>query len=148
MKSARKTITFNRSISDQNEAFIFLEKIRYSQTRFITKLIQDFIHDNNIDLNGNYDDMRRFCEYYINSPLEKDSVSDRLTKIENLLMEIHEEQSKQLNILNESKGQFDPHNNLSEEDKNQDDINSTIKSEATDSSFDNMLSSFELMANQ
>jgi len=148
MKSARKTITFNRSISDQNEAFIFLEKIRYSQTRFITKLIQDFIHDNNIDLNGNYDDMRRFCEYYINSPLEKDSVSERLTKIENLLMEIHEEQSKQLNILNESKGQFDPRNNLSEEDKNQDDINSTIKSEETDSSFDNMLSSFELMANQ
>lgn len=148
MKSARKTITFNRSISDQNEAFIFLEKIRYSQTRFITKLIQDFIHDNNIDLNGNYDDMRRFCEYYINSPLEKDSVSERLTKIENLLMEIHEEQSKQLNILNESKGQFDPHNNLSEEDKNQDDINSTTKSESTDSSFDNMLSSFELMANQ
>ncbi len=60
----RKTITFDRNIKEQNTAYIFLEKIRYKQTKFLTKLIMDFMNTNNISLTDDYDKITDICNRY------------------------------------------------------------------------------------
>ena len=66
MNNGRKTVSFNRDIREQNIAFIFLEKIRYRQTEFVTKLIINFINSHGIDINGDYDVLKKICSDYMN----------------------------------------------------------------------------------
>ena len=93
MSDKRKTLNFNSSVQSENTAYIFLEKIRYFQTKFITKLILDFMKEHNIDINSPYEELKNACRQYI---LDEDvdtpycDQGKRLKEIDDSLLEIKE----------------------------------------------------------
>ena len=149
---ARKTLSFDKSIKEQNLTFIFLEKIRYNQTRFITKLVMDFIKTNNIDINGNYKELTNKCRDYIEST---DALKPDFSTF--CTVDVYNEVTSRLDEINEKLRELQTNENIqktSQENKTaQTDQFGLPKKESepqekTDDSLGNMLSSFKMMADR
>lgn len=152
MSKSLKTLSFDRHNKEQNLAFIFLDKIRYNQTRFITKLVMDFIKSSNLDIDD-YDEVVRRCKSYIDG---NDAVSFKLIDSDNDIKEIlaivrkinskitpekSELQTAQIGLSNkEQKSEL-----LNPNTKPQI-INEPLKEDGD--SFSDMLSSFRMMADK
>lgn len=150
-KKSLKTLSFDRQIKEQNLAFIFLDKIRYKQTRFITKLVMDFIESTDIDIN-NYDEVIRKSQSYIegNEAISLGSI-DNQNDIKSILSIVEEINNKIApeKFLNNSTVQIGLSKDIQNSPDNQNYI-STLNTELIeepDDNLGNMLSSFRMMAN-
>lgn len=61
----RKSLNLDIDIEAQRKAFLFLENIRYNQSVFITKLINDFCEFHGLSYDSPYDEIRRSIKNYI-----------------------------------------------------------------------------------
>lgn len=152
MKKSLKTLSFDRQIKEQNLAFIFLEKIRYKQTRFITKLVMDFIESTGIDIN-NYDEVIRKCQSYIegNEAISLSSIDNHndIKTILSIVEEINKKISSE-NISNNSTVQIGLSKNIQNPPDPHQNYISNLNTETIEEPDDNlgdMLSSFRTMAN-
>lgn len=66
----RKSLLFDLQNLDQKEVFQFLEKVRYYQTKFITKLVKDFMIEQNITETTSYDDIKTIIGLYLKDQLK------------------------------------------------------------------------------
>ena len=151
-KKSLKTLSFDRQIKEQNLAFIFLEKIRYKQTRFITKLVMDFIESTGIDIN-NYDEVIRKCQSYIegNEAISLSSIDNHndIKTILSIVEEINKKISSE-NISNNSTVQIGLSKNIQNPPDPHQNYISNLNTETIEEPDDNlgdMLSSFRTMAN-
>ena len=55
----RKQIYFDFDKEDEKTAFLMLDKARYYQSLFITKLVNDFFKSANLDLSSDYYEIKR-----------------------------------------------------------------------------------------
>ena len=148
MEIKRKSFNFNTSEREQNVAFIFLEKIRYQQTKFVTKLIMDFLSDNGLTINDPYDVIKDACQSYIEGkevtkkPIaQKDVVLEKLDNIENLLLEMNDKTAE------DKKVQTEPSEIKTPDAVKVDDKATETELDDEDSApLGNMLSSFKSMA--
>lgn len=152
MKKSLKTLSFDRQIKEQNLAFIFLEKIRYKQTRFITKLVMDFIESTGIDIN-NYDEVIRKCQSYIegNEAISLSSIDNHndIKTILSIVEEINKKISSE-NISNNPTVQIGLSKNFQNPPDPHQNFISNLNTETIEEPDDNlgdMLSSFRTMAN-
>ena len=150
-KKSLKTLSFDRQIKEQNLAFIFLDKIRYKQTRFITKLVMDFIESTDIDIN-NYDEVIRKSQSYIegNEAISLGSINNQndIKSILSIVEEINNKIAPE-KFLNNSTVQIGLSKDIQNSPDNQNYI-STLNTELIeepDDNLGNMLSSFRMMAN-
>lgn len=151
-KKSLKTLSFDRQIKEQNLAFIFLDKIRYKQTRFITKLVMDFIESTDIDIN-NYDEVIRKCQSYIegNEAISLSSIDNHndIKTILSIVEEINKKISSE-NISNNSTVQIGLSKNIQNPPDPHQNYISNLNTETIEEPDDNlgdMLSSFRTMAN-
>lgn len=61
-----KMLNFDMNDENQKEAYLQLDRVRYYQTRFITKLVNDFFRSHNITLDTPYFDTKKLVKSYIN----------------------------------------------------------------------------------
>lgn len=133
MSKLRKSITFDMEDPQQAEVYNFLEKIRYFQTRFITKLVSDYIADNEELQNQDYKKLQNSITDFIYSnhiSMNKEDNSQKLDKILSLLSDGTEKEDKDITI-------------------SQNPVSSTIASgeqEADDTGLDDMMNSFKKMS--
>lgn len=147
-----KTLSFDENIEEQHIAFVFLEKIRYKQTRFITRLVMDFIKNNEIDISGDYNEIVKTCQEYIASN-PTDDTANKPTEDSDSIKEV-------LQFLKKIDGKLDNINQVEKEIKTaqlglsgkKDVIERTGSSETYTEDIDSgnnlggMLSSFQMMA--
>lgn len=62
----RKQIYFDFDKEDEKTAFLMLDKARYYQSLFITKLVNDFFKSANLDLSSDYYEIKQTVKDYIN----------------------------------------------------------------------------------
>lgn len=101
MDKLRKSITFDMEDPQQAEVYNFLEKIRYFQTRFITKLVSDYITDNKELQNQDYKKLQNSITDFICSnhiSINKEDDSQKLDKILSLLSDSAEKENKNITI--------------------------------------------------
>ena len=101
MSKLRKSITFDMEDPQQAEVYNFLEKIRYFQTRFITKLVSDYIADNEELQNQDYKNLQNSITDFIYSnhiSMNKEDNSQKLDKILSLLSDGTEKEDKDITI--------------------------------------------------
>ena len=60
-----KTIGFDLNDENERQAYIFYEKIRYYQTKFITAITMEFINNYNITPSTSYEELKLIINYYI-----------------------------------------------------------------------------------
>lgn len=60
-----KMLNFDMEDENQKEAYLQLDRVRYYQTRFITKLVNDFFRSHNITLDTPYFDTKKLVKAYI-----------------------------------------------------------------------------------
>ena len=163
-KKARKTICFDTSDPAQNLAFIFLEKIRYHQSEFVTQLIGDFIKSQQIDVDGSYYIIKEKCINYIkgefSAPIDavhlESEVLTNLARIESKLDKLSEEtrnSNSQKDTRTEAapkkenlKGQIDPPKNNITRMKTEPEL--PEQKENNGESLNSMLQSFKMLAEQ
>lgn len=61
----RKVLSFDMSNKEEENAYVMLEKIRYFQTKFVTKIINDFFQSKNITSETPYFIIRKIVSDYI-----------------------------------------------------------------------------------
>ena len=133
MSKLRKSITFDMEDPQQTEVYNFLEKIRYFQTRFITKLVSDYIADNEELQNQDYKKLQNSITDFIYSnhiSMNKEDNSQKLDKILSLLSDGTEKEDKDITI-------------------SQNPVSSPIASgeqETDDTGLDDMMNSFKKMS--
>lgn len=133
MSKLRKSITFDMEDPQQAEVYNFLEKIRYFQTRFITKLVSDYIADNEELQNQDYKKLQNSITDFIYSnhiSMNKEDNSQKLDKILSLLSDDTEKEDKDITI-------------------SQNPVSSPIASgeqETDDTGLDDMMNSFKKMS--
>ena len=133
MSKLRKSITFDMEDPQQAEVYNFLEKIRYFQTRFITKLVSDYIADNEELQNQDYKNLQNSITDFIYSnhiSMNKEDNSQKLDKILSLLSDGTEKEDKDITI-------------------SQNPVSSPIASgeqETDDTGLDDMMNSFKKMS--
>lgn len=133
MSKLRKSITFDMEDPQQAEVYNFLEKIRYFQTRFITKLVSDYIADNEELQNQDYKKLQNSITDFIYSnhiSMNKEDNSQKLDKILSLLSDGTEKEDKDITI-------------------SQNPVSSPIASgeqETDDTGLDDMMNSFKKMS--
>lgn len=66
----KKLLNFDMDDPKQNEAYKFLDRVRYYQTRFITKLVTDFFRIHNVSLDTPYFDTKKLVRAYIDGYVE------------------------------------------------------------------------------
>lgn len=153
MSKSLKTLSFDRQNKEQNLAFIFLDKIRYKQTRFITKLVMDFIKNSGLDIN-NYDEVITRCESYINGdvaavsydlPQNNDDIKKILAIVEEIdnkiVPEVFQKKTAQIELSSQEQK-----NTIIETNKTPSSANNL--SDELGGNFSDMLSSFRLMADK
>ena len=63
----RKTLTFDQNDKDENTAYIMLDNLRYYQTKFITRLVIEFMERYSIDIDDDYFIIVETCKKFIES---------------------------------------------------------------------------------
>lgn len=94
--SPKKVYVYKRIQFDQNnptdcKAYAFLEKIRYDQSKFVVRLVNQYLENNNITEETSYDKIRIICKQYIKSgeyPLLPNTQSTSNEEIKQMLMEL------------------------------------------------------------
>jgi len=66
----RKSLNFNLEDAEHKKVFDFLEKTRYYQTRFIIKLVLDFLNENNITEKTPYEEIKTIIGLYLKNQLK------------------------------------------------------------------------------
>lgn len=137
-----KVLNFDTDIKEQLDAFYTLDLVKYYQTRFISKLIEDFKKQNNITENTSYEELRKIVKTYIGIPVNNSKSKNPLNTLTaeqmNILMQIIEERNNQgnrstdiTNTVKENVSHTTTENISNDDDLNVDTLNTMINGFST-----------------
>lgn len=132
-----KVLNFDTDIKEQLDAFYTLDLVKYYQTRFITKLIEDFKRQNNITDNTSYEELRNIVKAYIGIPVNNSKSKNPLNTLTpeqmNILIQLIEERNSQGNVttnipntVKENVHQIPTVNISNDDDPNSDTLNTML----------------------
>ena len=157
-KTPRKTLTFDPNNEEEMIAYNYLEKTRYYQTKFITRLILDYIERYSIDINGDYSTILSTCKKYIENDTNETEVWEtKYSQITEYLSQMSEDIDKLKEKLSVNHGISKPLITEAETviEKKQEQIitkpqsaplDEYLEEEEETEGFGSMLSSFKTMA--